>query len=163
MTNRDKKDNIRGRMADTGEPFNVARRKVDAAAAGQDPEGEDSYRLIEVEVGTDAHFPDQPPRPPRHFETFWGRWIITPDPGQAHPIEPGQSWRVYYGIAQTRQGRIAVYTVDDNPALEGEHRDLMWEGRLDDYDTLADAQLPPDIKRQAAAVLDVRDVVHRDI
>ena len=35
MTNRDKKDSIRGRMADAGEPFNVARRKVEAAAAGQ--------------------------------------------------------------------------------------------------------------------------------
>ena len=31
MTNRDKKDSIRGRMADTGEPFNVARRKTEAA------------------------------------------------------------------------------------------------------------------------------------
>ena len=33
MTNRDKKDSIRGRMADAGEPFNDARRKVEAAAA----------------------------------------------------------------------------------------------------------------------------------
>ena len=31
MTNRDKKGSIRGRMADTGEPFNVARRKTEAA------------------------------------------------------------------------------------------------------------------------------------
>ena len=31
MTNRDKKDSIRGRMAETGEPFNVARRKTEAA------------------------------------------------------------------------------------------------------------------------------------
>ena len=59
MTNQDKKDSIRGRMADTGEPFNVARRKVEAAA-GQVPEGEDPYQLIEVEVGTDAKFPDRP-------------------------------------------------------------------------------------------------------
>jgi hypothetical protein len=34
VTNRDKKDSIRGRMASAGEPFNVARRKVGAAAAG---------------------------------------------------------------------------------------------------------------------------------
>ena len=34
MTNRDKQDNIRRRMARTGEPFNVARRKVEATAAG---------------------------------------------------------------------------------------------------------------------------------
>jgi hypothetical protein len=63
-------------MADTGESFNVARRKVEAA--GQAPEGENSYRLIEVEVGTDAKFPDRPLNP-RHVETFWGRWIIAPD------------------------------------------------------------------------------------
>ena len=31
VTKRDKKDSIRGRMADTGEPFNVARRKTEAA------------------------------------------------------------------------------------------------------------------------------------
>ena len=29
MTNRDKKDSIRGRMADAGEPFSVARRKAE--------------------------------------------------------------------------------------------------------------------------------------
>ena len=40
MTNRDKKDSIRGRMADAGEPFNVARRKVGAAAAGPVSEAE---------------------------------------------------------------------------------------------------------------------------
>ena len=33
MTNRDKKESIRGRMASAGEPFNVARRKIEAAAA----------------------------------------------------------------------------------------------------------------------------------
>jgi Leucine-rich repeat (LRR) protein len=32
VTNRDKKDSIRGRMADAGEPFSVARRKAGAAA-----------------------------------------------------------------------------------------------------------------------------------
>ena len=40
MTNRDKKDSIRGRMADAEEPFNVARRKVEAAAAGPVSEAE---------------------------------------------------------------------------------------------------------------------------
>ena len=34
MTNRDKKNSFRGRMAETGESFNVARRKVEAATAG---------------------------------------------------------------------------------------------------------------------------------
>src|SRR5580704_2205522 len=112
VTNRDKKDSIRGRMADTGESFNVARRNVEAAAAGQVPRGEDPYQLIEVEVGTDANFPDRPAHP-RHFETFWGRWIIAPDPEKTRPVGPGQSARVYYGVAQTRRGRIAVYTAED--------------------------------------------------
>ena len=40
VTNRDKKDSIRGRMTDAGEPFNVARRKVEAAAAGPVSEAE---------------------------------------------------------------------------------------------------------------------------
>jgi Leucine-rich repeat (LRR) protein len=40
VTNHDKKDSIRGRMADAGEPFNVARRKVEAAAAGPVPDAE---------------------------------------------------------------------------------------------------------------------------
>jgi Leucine-rich repeat (LRR) protein len=40
VTNRDKKDSIRGHMADAGEPFNVARRKVEAAAAGPVSEAE---------------------------------------------------------------------------------------------------------------------------
>jgi Leucine-rich repeat (LRR) protein len=35
VTNRDKKDSIRGRMADAGEPFNVARRKVEALGGNQ--------------------------------------------------------------------------------------------------------------------------------
>lgn len=72
-------------MADTGEPFNVARRKVEAAAGGQGPEGEDPYQLIEVEVGSDHDRPDRPSNP-RHFETFWGRWIIAPDPEKTRPL-----------------------------------------------------------------------------
>ncbi len=87
VTNRDKKDSIRDRMADTGEPFNVARRKVEAAAAGQGPEGEDPYQLIEVEVGSDHYRPDRPSNP-RHFETFWGRWIIAPDPAKTRLLGP---------------------------------------------------------------------------
>src|SRR5580692_8944770 len=48
VTNRDKKDSIRARMADMGESLNVARRKVEAAAAAaQVPEGADPYQLIE--------------------------------------------------------------------------------------------------------------------
>jgi hypothetical protein len=152
VTNRDKKDSIRGRMADTGEPFNVARRKVEVAVAGQVPEGEDPYQLIEVEVGSDGRDPTQR----RHTETFWGRWIIEPDPEKTRPAIRGHSLRnaYYYGVAQTRRGRIAVYK-----GLAG----LNPWGELNDYDTLADAQLPPDIKRQVDAELGIREVVHRDI
>ena len=40
VTNSDKKDRIRERMAETGEPFNVARRNVEAATARQEPGSE---------------------------------------------------------------------------------------------------------------------------
>lgn len=157
-------------MADTGEPYNVARRKVKAAAAGRGPEGEDRYQLIEVEVGTDARppdpttgkLPDRPPSP-RHFETFWGRWAVAPDPGKLRMDHPGYGGNrsVYYGIAQTRRGRIAVYSVKTYPGAGPDDR--CWEGELNDYDTLAAAEIPEDIRRQAAAALDVREVIHRDI
>jgi len=45
VTNRDKKDSVRGRMAYAGEPFNAARRKVEAAAVGHIPKAE----LLEIE------------------------------------------------------------------------------------------------------------------
>ena len=177
VTNRDKKDSIRGRMADTGESFNVARRKVEAAAAGQVPEGEDPYQLIEVEVGTDAKFPDRPLNP-RHTETFRGRWIIAPDPERLYPLPSGSLRSAYYGVAQTSQGRIAVYMrvvyrakdypsiaeesiAEDAPVWQSLAKDgPVWEGRLFDFDTLPDAhQLPEDIYRQVAPAL----VIHRDI
>jgi hypothetical protein len=61
---------------------------------------------------------------------------------------------VYYGVAQTRRGRIAVY--------RGSDRDLSW-GELNDYDILDDAQLPKDIQGQVDAVLGTREIIHRDI
>lgn len=100
MTNRDKKESIRGRMADTGESFNVARRKLEATASGQIPDGEDRCQLIGVEVGTDAKFPDRSPDP-RHIGTFWGRTCeiagicrvqrqLSRDHGCCHPpVRPG--------------------------------------------------------------------------
>jgi hypothetical protein len=177
VTNRDKKNSIRGRMADTGESFNVARRKVEATAAGPIPDGEDRYQLIEVEVGTDATFPDRPLNP-RHIETFWGRWIIAPDPERMYPLPSGSLRSAYYGVAQTRHGRIAVYlriiyrakdypaaaaesVAEDAPIWQSMAKDgPVWEGRLFDFDTLADAhQLPEDIYREAVPAL----VLHRDI
>jgi hypothetical protein len=149
VTNRDKNDSIRGRMADTGESFNVARRKVEAATAGQAPEGEDPWELIEVEVGTEGG-----PANRRHIETFWGRWVLAPDPEKTRTIEPNHPEGAYYGVAQTRRGRIAVYAATVSP---------LWPGTLDDYDTLAAARMPEDIRRQAAPALGIREVIHRDI
>jgi hypothetical protein len=152
VTNRDKKDSIRGRMADTGEPFNVARRKVEAAAVGQAPEGEDPYQLIEVEVASGRLQNEG-----THIETFWGRWILAPDPEKTRTVVPSRPPDdAYYGVAQTRRGRIAVYRGLDTPGLP-------W-GELNDYDTLADAQLPVDIRRQVNAALGIQEeVIHRDI
>ena len=154
MTNRNQKDSIRGRMAETGEPFNVARRKV-GAERGQASGDEDPWELIEVEVGTkDKNRGHSGHSFRRHTETFWGRWIIAPDPDKTRTIEPGHPEGAYYGVAQTRRGRIAIYAAMSNP---------LWPGLLDDYDTLADAQMPEDIRRQAAAALGIREVINRDI
>ena len=51
---------------------------------------------------------------------------------------------------------IAVYMTMDS---------AHFPSKLDDYDTLDDAQLPDDIKKkaQAAAALGIREVIHRDI
>ena len=130
MTNRDKKDSIRDRMADTGQPFNVARRKAEAAAAGQrSPHRRGPDQLIEVEVGTDARpptpqtgtFPGRPPSP-RRIETFRGRWVIEPDPERVYPrpVPHGSNRSVYYGVAQTRRGRIAVYRGKGYPPITAE-------------------------------------------
>ena len=151
--------------------------KVEAASAGQAATGEDSYQLIEVEVGTDAKFPDRPLNP-RHIETFWGRWIVAPDPERLYPLPPGSLRSACFGVAQTRQGRIAVYmrvayeakdypsaaaesAADDAPIWQSLAKDgPVWEGRLFDFDTLAEArQLPEDIYLEAAPAL----VLHRDI
>jgi hypothetical protein len=97
-------------MADTGEPFNVARRKVEAAAAGQVPEGEDPYQLIEVGSDLDLSDTDGGRIARRHIETFWGRWILAPDPEKTRTAIRGHGPEgTYYGVAQTRRGRIAVY------------------------------------------------------
>lgn len=158
MTNRDKKDSIRDRMAETGEPFSVARRNLGAAAARPAAESEDGWELIEVEVATIEEEKQKGPHYRRHVETFWGRWVIEPDPEttrSALPPYPDRSEGIYYGVAQTRRGRIAVYKASsDSPR---------WPPRLEDYDTLAEAQVPEDIRGRAAVALGIREVIHRDI
>jgi hypothetical protein len=150
VTNRDKKDGVRARMAETGEPFNVARRNVESAG-GESPVGDEPYELIEVEVGDDQDGSTYSYR--RRTESFWGRWVIRPDPETTTTAEHGPKG-AYYGVALTRRGRIAVYTGTSNPA---------WRPRLADYDTLAEANMPEDIRRLAAEALGIREVIHRDI
>ena len=57
-------------------------------------------------------------------------------------------------MAQTRRGRIGVYMAMADPSFPA---------RLEDYDTLDQARVPEDIRHQAAAVLGIREVLHRDI
>jgi hypothetical protein len=157
VTNSDKRNRIRSRMADTGEPFNVARRNIEAEltasvpADASAPADDGADQLIEVEVGegTGTH---QSYR--RHIESFWGRWIIEPVPGQTTTQERGHPRSAYYGVAETRQGRVAVYSAMTDP---------LHPPRLNDYDSLAEAQLPEDIRRRAAELLSQREVIHRDI
>jgi len=79
--------------------------------------------------------------------------VIRPDSDTARTAEHGPK-DVYYGVAQTRRGRIAVYTGTSNPA---------WRPRLADYDTLAEANMPEDIRRLATEALGIPEVIHRDI
>lgn len=139
-------------MAETGEPFNVARRHIEAETAAPEPDDGTEFELIEVEVTDDdvMSFPSFR----RHFESFWGRWIIEPVMGEACTAEHGHPEGAYYGVAQTRRGRIAVYEGMSNPG---------WPPRLADYNTLAEAHMPEDIRRRAMEVLNQREVIHRDI
>lgn len=152
MTNRDQKDRIRERMAQTGERFSVARRAAAPDAETRTPDPGQPYELIEIEVG--EHDPARSVSYHRHTESFWGRWIIQPDLETTRTAERGHPRGAFYGVAQTRRGRIAIYTGMTNP---------QWAPRLDDYDTLSEAQMPQDIRRRAAEILGVRETRHRDI
>ncbi|MGH3406435.1 MAG: hypothetical protein ACRDRJ_28630 [Streptosporangiaceae bacterium] len=107
--------------------------------------------MIEVEVG-EGTGTRQSYR--RHIESFYGRWIIEPVPGETTTDERGHPRSAYYGVAETRKGRIAVYVATTEPRHSP---------RLADYDTLAEAHVPEDIRRRAADLLNQREVIHRDI
>lgn len=151
VTNSDKKSQIRARMAQSGEPFNVARRNIEAETAAPQTRHEADYQLIEVEVG-EGTGTRQSYR--RHLESFWGRWIIEPVVGETGTHERGHPRGAYYGVAETRRGRIAVYSGCTDP---------LHSPRLADYNTLAEASIPEDIRRRAAEALNQREVIHRDI
>jgi hypothetical protein len=85
---------------------------------------------------------------------FVGRWLLEPHPDQPHASERG----VYYGVALTKRGRIAVwsgYIISPPNAM------------LADYGSLeeaAQAVLPRDLAEIAADRLTTDDrVVWRDI
>ena len=89
VTNRDKKDSIRGRMADAGEPFNVARRKVEAAAAG--PVSEAEFQEIKRTGHGDLSNRELAALPPEIIE-LTNLWELRLDHNQltALPAEIGQ-------------------------------------------------------------------------
>ena len=49
-----------------------------------DSTGGDPHQLIEFEIGSGHHRARR-----RHFETFWGRWIVPPDPDKTRTAQPG--------------------------------------------------------------------------
>jgi hypothetical protein len=88
---------------------------------------------------------------------FTGRWLVPPDPQLTTSADDARDPDVYWGVAVTRRGRIAVYAT---------HRQGLWPPRLDDYDTLdvaAADDLPSDILARAATALVGDPVVWRDI
>lgn len=78
----------------------------------------------------------------RHTEAFEGRWLIEPDPDETRTGEEGYDAGAYWGVAQTKRGRFAVYMAHCN---EG------FAPALADYDSLDDAEgdLPADIFAEA--------------
>jgi hypothetical protein len=77
--------------------------------------------------------------------------VSCPSPRRGEPWDNG----VFWGIALTQRGRIAVFAEHCNSGA----------GRLDDYDDLdqASAHVPADIITRAAAELGEARVLWRDI
>jgi Post-segregation antitoxin CcdA len=92
----------------------------------------------------------------RHTEAFEGRWLVEPDPDKTRTGEEGYEPGAYWGVAQTRRGRIAVYMAEIN---------VGFAPQLTDYDSLDDAkgELPEDILAKAKKVLGEPYAVWRDI
>ncbi|MBB4931398.1 hypothetical protein F4561_002218 [Lipingzhangella halophila] len=87
---------------------------------------------------------------------FIGRWLVEPDRDDTRTGEDGYDAGAYWGVAQTKRGRIAVYTA---------HCNDRWPAQLNDHDTLDEAakELPEDILAMAARELGEDLVVWRDI
>lgn len=88
---------------------------------------------------------------------FMGRWLLPPDPYGTCSSEDGHDTDVYWGVAATKRGRIAVYAA---------HRLESWPPRLDDYDNLDGAKaddVPADILAMATTAFLGDAVEWRDI
>jgi len=87
--------------------------------------------------------------------TFDGRWLVPPDRDvtRAAIDGPGADNGVFWGVAVTAQGRIAVYAAHVNDG---------WSPQLNVFDDLEDAELPTDIYKMAATAL-APLAVHWDI
>jgi hypothetical protein len=64
------------------------------------------------------------------IEAFTGRWLVEPDSDETRTNEDGYDAGVYWGVALTRRGRIAVYAAHCNSG----------GGQLEDYDDLDEAE-----------------------
>jgi hypothetical protein len=88
---------------------------------------------------------------------FTGRWLVEPDSDETRSGEDGQDAGVYWGVALTKRGRIAVYAA---------HCNERWSASLHDYDSLdqaADDGCPADIIALTAAAIGETRVLWRDI
>jgi post-segregation antitoxin CcdA len=125
-------------------PVEWAREVVRRAA--EEREAEPAMETITVETGDDYGI----------TEGFVGRWLLAPERDETRTGESRWDAGVYWGVALTARGRIAVYTA---------HCNQLYPGVLKSYDTFADATkiLPPDIAAQAASELGEDFVIMRDI
>lgn len=118
---------------------------VTHALKGAEPPQIDEDDLEEIQVTTgEAH----------RTEAFAGRWLVEPDPDGTRTSEEGYDHGAYWGVALTKRGSIAVYTAHCNDG---------WPATLEVFATLDAAELPEDIKADAAAALGREHVIYRDI
>lgn len=89
-------------------------------------------------------------------EGFTGRWLIAPDSDETRTGEPNWDAGMYWGVALTKRGNIAVYSA---------HCNQRQAGALRAYKSIEQASpdVPADILARAAAELGEKRVVWRDI
>lgn len=91
-----------------------------------------------------------------HGAQFVGRWLVSPV-DEIRTLEEGSDLGVYYGVALTQRGKIAVYTG---------HVNELYPYRLYTYDSLEEAEengVPTDVLAAAAAAMGADYVQKLDI